>query len=690
MSSPVTPVPRRDGRIAQVGIPLIVVSVVVMMVVPLPKVMLDLLLAANLAGSVVVLLVAMMVKRPLDLSVFPALLLIATMIRLALNISSTRLILLEADAGKIIEAFGHVVVGGNLVVGLVVFLILVVVQFVVITAGAGRVAEVAARFTLDAMPGKQMAIDADLNSGLIDDEQARRRRAEISREADFHGAMDGASKFVKGDAIAGIVIVVINLVGGLVLGVAQQGMSLSEAGSRYALLSVGDGLVSQVPALLVSVASAVLVTRVQGEGDGGLGGELTEQLGSSARALRLGAVAVVLLALVPGMPKVPFLLLAVLLLVAGSRAARQAAPVAATEAETPEPDGDSTEALLAGARVEPLELRLAPDLLDLLDPARGGNLMDRVKALRKRTAGELGVVLPPVRTRDDADLPHAGYSIHVHGVEVGRGEAPPGCTMVLGEDVAALPGRATTDPVFGLPAAWVREEMAEVLAAEGATVIDRASVLVTHLSEVVRRHAGELLGRQDVQVLVDAVKQVSPTVAGDIGGDGLSLAEVQQVLRDLLDEQVPVRDLTRILEAVTSKARETRQREQLVEAARAALGPAISSGAAQGGRLPALTMEPLLEQSLLEALRAGDNGSWLAVDGPRVEALLEAVNRAVVDAENADHRPVIVCSAGLRPSLRRLIAPARPDLRVLAYTDLARTLDVEPVGVIRLDSAVAV
>jgi len=683
--------PKAPGRLVVLGVPMLIVALVVMLVLPLPKVLLDLLLATNLAASLVVLLTALMVKRPLDLSVFPALLLIATLFRLALNISSTRLILLDADAGKIIEAFGHVVIGGNLVVGLVVFLILVVIQFIVITAGAGRVAEVAARFTLDAMPGKQMAIDADLNSGLIDDDEARRRRSEVAREADFHGAMDGASKFVKGDAVAGIVIVMINLVGGLVLGVVQQGMSLSESASRYALLSVGDGLVSQVPALLISVASAVLVTRVQSDEEGGLGGDVAAQLFRSAPALRVGAGAVVVLGLLPGMPRLPFMLLAGLLLLAGSRAVVEAVLPSAEPVTDAPSDGDSVPELLDSARVEPLELHLSPDLLDLLDPARGGNLMDRVRALRKRTAGELGVVVPPVRTQDAPQLPHSTYAIHVHGVEVGRGEAPAGCSLVLGDEdaVKGVPGRPTVDPVFGMPASWVREEMAEVLAAEGATVIDRGSVLVTHLAEVVRRHAGDLLGRQDVQVLVEAVKAVSPTVAAEVGGDGVSLAEVQGVLRDLLDEGVPVRDLVRILEAVTARARETRQREQLVEAARTALGPAISSGAATGGRLAALTFDPLLEQSLLEAVRVGEGGSWLAVDGSRIEALLSSLTEALALAEAQGHRPVVVCSASLRPAVRRLVAPARPDLRVLAYPDLARSLHVEPVGVIRLESAVA-
>jgi flagellar biosynthesis protein FlhA len=692
MTSPAPADATRAGRarIAQVGVPLLMVAVVVMMVVPLPKVLLDLLLAANLAVAVVILLTSMMVRRALDFSVFPALLLVTTLVRLALNVSSTRLILLHADAGKVIEAFGNFVVGGNLVVGLVIFLILVVIQFAVITSGSGRVAEVSARFTLDAMPGKQMAIDADLNAGLITDTEARLRRSEVSREADFYGAMDGASKFIKGDAIAAIVIVLINLVGGFVIGVAQHQLPVGEAMSTYALLSVGDGLVSQVPALLISVASGIVVTRVQTDGDGGLGGDVATQLARSSRALRIAAVAIAVLGLLPGLPKLQFLALAGLLAVLGSRrAASDAAQSAADATPPPEPEPpDENAGLLESMRVEPLELELATDLLDLLDPARGGSLMDRVRALRKRIAGELGLVVPPIRTRDQVALPPQTYAIQVHGVEAGRGEAPRGHSLVLGDGesglTAGLPGRRTVDPVFGLPAVWVQTEVADVLAGEGATVIDRASVIVTHLSEVVRRHAADLLSRQDVSALVDTVKEVAPALAGEVGADGLTLAEVQRVLRDLLDEGVPIRDLTRVLEAVTGKARETRAPEQLVEAARHTLGPQICASAATLGTIAALTFEPLLEQSLLEAVRTGDAGSWLAVDPVRMEALLEGVGGAVQAAEQAGHRPVICCAAQLRPAVRRLVATARPDLRVLSYAELSRSVTVEPVGVIRL------
>ena len=680
MTSPLHPT--RPSTLASMGVPLLVVGIVVMMIMPLPTVLLDLLLAVNLTVAVVILLTAITSEKALDFSVFPALLLVTTLLRLALNISSTRLILLKGEAGKVIHAFGSVVVGGNLVVGVVIFLILVIIQFVVITAGAGRVAEVAARFTLDAMPGKQMAIDADLNSGLITDDQARRRRLEVSREADFYGSMDGASKFVKGDAIAGVIIVSINLVGGFAIGVLMLHLSISEAISRYCLLSIGDGLVSQVPALLISVASGIVVTRVQSDEEGGLGADLINQLSSSVQALRVSSIAVAFLGLMPGLPKIPFFFLAALLFYIASRPSRKA--TIAEEVLEQQEEGETTEVMLEQVRVEPLELELSLDLLDLLDPARGGSLMERVRALRKRIAADLGLVVPPVRTHDVATLPPSTYVIRLHGIEAARGEAPPGHSMVLGDDAAGLPGRATVDPVFGLPATWVQNELAEVLAAEGATVIDRASVIVTHLSEIVRSAAPDLLTRQDVQVLVDAVKTVSPTVAGEVGTDTLSLAEVQRVMRDLLSEGVPVRDLTRILEAVTARARETRSPEQLVEAARAVLGPTISSGAAVGSRLAALTLEPLLEQSLLEAVRTGDSGTWLALDPMRMEALVAGIGDAVRSAEAAGHRPAVVCSAQLRPAVRRLLVGGRPDLPVLSYTELSRNLTVEPVGVIQL------
>jgi flagellar biosynthesis protein FlhA len=686
--------PARPGdRLARTGIPLLVVGIVVVMVVPLPAGLLDLLIAANLSLAVVVLVTAMLVEDALEFSVFPALLLVTTLLRLSLNVSTTRLILLDGFAGRVIEAFGGFVVGGNLVVGLVIFLILVVIQFAVITAGAGRVAEVAARFTLDAMPGKQMAIDADLNSGLITEAEARRRREEIAREADFYGAMDGASKFVKGDAIAAVVIVVINLLGGFAVGVLQHHLSVGESIRRFALLSVGDGLVSQIPALLISVAAGIVVTRTASENDGGLGADLWAQLLQSRRVLGIAAAAVGFMAVLPGLPKIPFAALAAALAVAAARrpataeVRRAREEAAAKERIAAQHRPDTPEAILAEIGVEPLELELAPDLFDLVDQERGGNLLERVKALRRQIASDLGLVVPLVRTRDNLMLPPSTYVIRVHGVEVGRGEAPPGCVLVLADgDPTALPGRPTREPVFGLPAAWVPQELSEAMESAGYVVVDRGSVLVTHLSEVVRTHAADLLSRQDVQALVDVVRQAAPALANDIGTDALPLAEIQRVLRGLLAEGVPIRNLVRILEAVTAKVRETRDPEALLEAARQALGPVICAGVAMGDAIHALTLDPLLEQALLEALRTGESGSFLALDAVRTERLIEGIAEAVNAAEAAGRRPVILCSAQLRPALRRLIAAGRPSLPVLSYAELSRNMTIEPVGVINLAS----
>ena len=675
------------ATMARIGIPLMIVGIVAVMVIPLPEALVDLLLAANITLSVLILLTAMLVSQPLQFSVFPALLLVTTLFRLALNVSTTRLILSHGFGGKVIEAFGGFVVGGNLVIGLVIFLILVVIQFAVITAGAGRVAEVAARFTLDALPGKQMAIDADLNSGLITDDMARFRRQEVAREADFYGAMDGASKFVKGDAIAGVVIVLINLLGGFGVGVFQLGLPVGEAISRFSLLSVGDGLVSQIPALLISVASGIIVTRVTTDEEGGLGADLFAQLLHNRRVLGIGAAAMSFIALLPGLPKVPFLALAAALAIGASRTSKDQAPQA-IDADVPALDpamADSPEGLLAQLRVEPLELELAPDLVDLINPSSGGSLLDRVKSVRRQIAFDLGMVIPLVRTRDNLSLPPSTYVIRVNGVEAGRGEAPPGCVLVLADgDPSRLPGRPTTEPVFGLPAAWVPQDLSEAMEAGGSTVVDRGSVIVTHLSEVVRRHAGDLLSRQDVQALVDAVREISPTVSNDIGGDILGLADVQRVLRGLLAEAVPIRDLVRILEALTARARETRDPEQLLEAARQALAGAISAVASADGVLHAVTLEPLLEQSLLEAVRPGEGGSFLAMDPRQTADLLEALSATLADAERRVRNPVLLCSSQLRPALHRLVAAGRPQQTVMSYSELDRSLNIEPVGVVNL------
>jgi flagellar biosynthesis protein FlhA len=677
----------RSGRIGQVGVPAAIVCVVVMMVVPLPAVLLDMLLVLNLAGAVLILLSSMYVQRALDFSIFPSLLLIATMFRLALNVSSTRLVLLDGFAGKVIESFGHVVIGGSVVVGLVIFLILVVIQFVVITNGAGRVAEVGARFTLDAMPGKQMAIDADLNAGLIDEDTARSRRREVAAEADFYGAMDGASKFVKGDAIAGILITVINLFGGFVVGVAQHGMDIGEAINTYAVLSVGDGLVSQIPALLISIASGLIVTRSATDND--MGSDLLQQFGRQRQALQVAAFCVGGIALIPGLPKVPFLLVGGgLWFIAGRMEKVVVGDEEAAELEPGSPSAEPAEEdLVTEMRVEPLELEVSFGLMDLVDPDRGGDLLTRVKSLRRKVAMELGVVVPPVRTRDNIDLPPSGYAIRVHGVEVARGEAPSGQVLVLGELPAGIPGNPTVDPVFGLEAHWVPREFGAQAELHGSTVIDRSSVLTAHLAEVVRAHAGRLLSRQDVKELVDAVAGTDPALGDELTASNVTLGDVQRVLQALLDEGVGVRDLVRILETLTERARVSKDVEGMTEAARAALGPAISGALAANGRLAVLTIDPLLEHRLLESMRTGEQGSFLALDPDTAEQFALRVAGASREAEGRGVHPALVCSAQVRPAVRRLTRNVVPGLPVLAYGEIGQQLELETMGVIDLVTA---
>ena len=673
----------KSTRLAQIGVPAAIVSIVAIMVVPLPASVLDFLLVINLAGAVMILLSTMFVQRALDFSVFPSILLVATLFRLALNVASVRLVLLHGNAGQVIEAFGHVVIGGSVVVGLVVFLILVVIQFVVITNGAGRVAEVGARFTLDAMPGKQMAIDADVNAGAITEDEARKRRRDVAAEADFYGAMDGASKFVKGDAIAAIIITFINLVGGFVVGVMQKHMSMSDAMSHYSLLTVGDGLVSQIPALLISIASGLIVTRAATEND--LGTDVIAQFGRQARTLKIASGAMLALMLVPGLPKVPFIVVAGLLWFAGTRVrAGEATPAAADELPVLPGRGDTPQEIAGDMRVEPLELEIGYALMDLVDPLRGGDLLDRVKALRRKTAMELGIVLPPVRTRDNIALSAAAYAIKVHGVTVGSGESPAGLSLVLGPCPDRIPGTPTVDPVYGMEATWIPVEFTVQAELAGATVIDRASVITTHLAEIIRTNASRLLSRQDVKLLVDGVRASDPAVTEELAAVSISLAEVQRVLQGLLDESICIRDLVRILEVLSERGRVTKDLEALVEAVRLALGPAISSSLAVSGTLPVITIDPLLERTLLECYRAGDGGSFIAADPELLEHIVVRIADQARQAEQRGVNPVLLCSAQLRPALRRLVRSTVPQLPVLAYSEIGNQLQIDTVGVVNL------
>ncbi|WP_199510367.1 flagellar biosynthesis protein FlhA [Nucisporomicrobium flavum] len=671
----------KNRNLSKFAVPIGVIGIIVMMVVPLPTFLLDLLIATNITGALLILMVAMFVQKPLDFSVFPALLLVMTLFRLALNISATRLVLRDGDAGKVIHAFGDFVVGGSLVIGLVIFLILIIVQMVVVTKGAERVAEVGARFTLDAMPGKQMAIDADLNAGLIDEDEARRRRAEVAAEADFYGAMDGGSKFVKGDAIAAIIITVINLVGGFAVGMLQHGLSPGEAMNQYSLLTVGDGLVSQIPALLLSVATGLITTRSATSGD--MGSSVTAQLGQNKLALRIAGGAALGLCVIPGLPKVPFLIVGAITLFIAQRMkdpAPEAAAAAVPELERPSPD--SPEQLLGEMRVDPLELALSPDLVDLVD-TNGGDLLDRVRALRRKMALELGIVMPPVRTRDDLDLALSSYAIRISGVDAGTGQAPPGTVLAIGDGLQALPGRAGVEPVFGLAGKWVPAELHYQAELSGATVVDRASVIITHLAEIVRQNASRLLGREDVRALTEMVKRTHPVVVEELTPTLLSLGQIQRVLQALLDEGVPIRDLVRIFEALSLRAKVSVDHDGLVEAARAALGPAIAAQYAADGRLTVITLDPMLEQTLLESLRPSETGAFMAIDGLRAEAIVSEAARLVEAAEQAGITPVLACSPQLRLPLMRLLRAGSRRVQVLSYSEISgSTAQIETMGVV--------
>ncbi|MCU1556579.1 MAG: flhA [Microbacteriaceae bacterium] len=681
----------KNRNFSKLAVPVGVVGIVLLLVVPVPAFVLDVLIIINILLALVVLLTTMFVKKPLDFSVFPSLLLVATLFRLGLNVASTRLVLGQGYAGDVIAAFGHVAVGGSIIIGAVIFLILVVIQFVVVTKGAERVAEVGARFTLDAMPGKQMAIDADLNAGLITDIQARERRAEVSAEADFYGAMDGASKFVKGDAIAGIVIILINIVGGIAIGMIQNGLSIGDAVSKYTLLTIGDGLVSQIPALLMAVSTGMIVTRSNAEAD--MGTTASAQLTQSRNALIIAGCAAILMAFIPGMPIIPFVAVGAALLVIAQRIRARAAAAGKQTAEAASVGSDdttlTTEHLMEQMRVHALEILLAPDLVDIVSDA-SDDLLARVRALRRKIAMELGIVVPPVRTRDSVELPSSTYVIRIAGVEVGRGVAPAGKVLALGDALDSLPGDITIEPVFGLAGKWVPSEMRHSAEIAGATVIDRVSVVVTHLSAIITSNAARLLTREDVRVLTEGVKQVNPSAVEELVPNLLTLAEVQRVLQGLLVEQIPINDLPRIYEALSLRAKASTEPEGLIESARLALGPALTARYLDEQTLRVIMIDPLLEQSMLEGLRPSELGTQILMDQDNLDAVLTSVRDAVSRVEATGQSAVLVCAPALRPAIRRLVSAQSGGLPVLSYQEVtSANVNIETVGVVRVAESIS-
>jgi flagellar biosynthesis protein FlhA len=668
-----------------------VVMVVAMLIVPLPSSLLDLLITMNIAGALAVVVATMYLQKSLDFSAFPSLLLLTTMFRLAINVSVTRLILSKGDAGGVVKAFGNFVVGGDVVIGLVIFLILVVIQFVVVTNGAGRVAEVGARFTLDAMPGKQMAIDADLNAGLITDDQARARRSEIAREADFYGAMDGAAKFVKGDAMAAVLITAINLIGGIVVGMLQHGLSFGAATSTYSTLTVGDGIAAQIPALLISVATGIIVTRSASERD--LGSEIAHQILRQRKAPLVAGGVILMFALVPGLPKLPFLLIGGIFAAIGwsirNGMPEELAAAAATAAlPAPEPDTSvaTRDTVLKELPIDPLELGIGFGLVPLVDRRSGGTLVRRVSMIRRQIAGELGMVIPPVRIHDEVDLSSHEYVLKVRGSGVARGRIMAGHKLAMdpGDVVGTVPGIPTTEPAFGLPAIWVEDDKQAEAEALGYTVVDGESVIVTHLTETIRSHAAQLLTRQDVRALLDQLKETNEAVVAEVVPEVLSLGEIQRVLQALLSEGVSIRDLGAIVEAVGDKARVTRDPNLLAEYARQALGRAITAphlGADQ--TLRALTLDPAIEHEVATSITQTTDGEYLAMEPARAQAVLGALkSQSEQAAARGGSRPVLLCSARVRRHLRRLVEHAVPQLPVCSYNEISPGISVETIGVI--------
>ena len=676
----------RAGRIPEIGMALAVVFVIALLIIPLPAVMLDLFLAASIALSLVVLLVALQTTDPLELSSFPALLLLLTLFRLSLNVASTRLILSEGHAGAVIQAFGQFVIGGNYVVGVVLFLILVGINFIVITKGAGRVAEVAARFTLDAMPGKPMAIDADLGAGLIDEATARQRRAVISQQADFFGAMDGASKFVKGDAIAGLLITVINIVGGIVIGVAQRGLDLSQAASTYTILTVGDGLVAQIPALIVSVAAGLMVT--QSAGGSRIGTVVTTQLSAQPRAMYIAAGVLATFALVPGLPALPFMVLAGVLGVAGRASARrlvrdaataaiQSGPVATPIAAPANPVADLLQ-------LDPIEVDVGYALVPLVDESLGGDLLERVGMLRKQAAIELGILVPAVRIRDDVRLPANEYVIKLRGSEIARAEVMPRMLLALdmGGVIQPIEGLDALDPSFGMPARWITPARRTEASALGYMVVEPSTMVATHLMETVKANAAELLGRQDVQAMIEAIKPTHPALVEEVVPAKIPLGTLHRVLQKLLRERVPIRDLVTILEALGDHADQVKDLEQLTEHVRRALGNVIARSLMdESGAIRGVTLGPRLEASLMGLFspRAAQPGTALLTPDALANLLRDLQQMTLA---GADQRPVpLVVPPALRIGVRRLVEPVMPALSVVSLAELPAFVNLNNIAI---------
>ena len=675
-------------RYSDVIIAVAIVTIVIMMIIPLPTILLDLLICLNITIALLVMMSAIYNVEALDLSVFPSLLLITTLFRLALNISSTRLILLEGYAGEVITAFGNFVVGGNAVVGIIIFAILVTINFIVITKGSERVAEVSARFTLDAMPGKQMAIDADLNQGAITDAEAKKRREKIQRESDFFGAMDGASKFVKGDAIAAIIIILINISGGFVIGMVQRGLEATQALQQYTLLTVGEGLVSQIPALLISTATGIIVTRSAAEGN--LGGDIVKQLFSNARIFFILAAILIFMAIMPGLPGVPFLALSAACGFIGWNLLRKdevQVETEKTEKKVQEKRQATTpENVVSLLQVDPMELEIGYSLIPLVDTGQGGDLLDRIVMIRRQCALELGLVVPTIRIRDNIQIKPNAYIIKLKGIEIAKGELMLDHYLAMnsGTVFEEVPGIETQEPAFGLPALWIPEAEREQAELNGYTVVDAVSVLATHLTEVIKQHASEILGRQETQNLIDNLKKTNPSLVEEVVPELLSVGEIQKVLENLLEERVSIRDMATILEVLADYGRATKDTEILTEYVRHAMARQITQMYVQNGALPCITLDAALENRIAGAVQRTDHGSYVSLDPDSLQRIVTTLSTELEKLTNMGYQPIVLTSPAVRLYFRKLVERSVPGLIVLSQAEIDPNVEIQILGVVKV------
>ena len=669
-------------------IALAIVTIVIMMIIPLPTVVLDLLICVNITAALVIVISTIYNEEALDLSVFPSLLLVTTLFRLALNISSTRLILLDGYAGEVITAFGNFVVGGNAVVGFIMFVILVIIQFIVITKGSERVAEVSARFTLDAMPGKQMSIDADLNQGAITDAEAKVRREKIQREADFFGAMDGASKFVKGDAIAAIIIMLINIGGGFVIGVVQRDLEAAQALQQYTLLTVGEGLVSQIPALLISTATGLIVTRAASEGN--LGSDIVGQLIRNDRIFFIVSAVLLFLAMVPGLPGIPFTALSLTCMLIGYELKRktgkkeEAAEV--KEEVKAKEEATKPENIVSLLQVDPMELEIGYSLIPLVDTGQGGDLLDRIVMIRRQCALELGLVVPTIRIRDNIQIKPNSYIIKLKGIEIAKGELllDHYLAMNSGTVFEEVAGIETVEPAFGLPALWIPESEREQAELNGYTVVDAVSVLATHLTEVIKSHADEILGRRETQNLIDNLKKSNQSLVDEVVPELMSVGEIQKVLANLLRERISIRDISTILEVLADYARATKDTEVLTEYVRHAMARQITQQNVQNNILPCVTLDPALENRIAGGVQRTDRGSYVSMDPDSLQRMITSLNTELAKLTNMGYQPIVLTSPAVRLYFRKLVERSVPGLTVLSHAEVEQSVEIQILGVVKV------